>query len=373
MVTKVVVWSIAWSVILNFCSVVFADRRLEQDEIRAVLRQLVESRQTTWISYGTMNASHHEFRAARVFDNNAVEKQIASETEIYLKNKDKIELESRLQEMKLEAIPFNVRYKLSNEYVMDSKVTVKYDGSKFFWLIDVLSRTDSVKKPPELQGNFLTEEFGPKWNQKRIFCWDGKKYINYFLPGNHSIVTGVPSGVNGPLTAGLIPWGKGELTLEKLSSCQLEGFEKYISDRPELQITITGGPVTRTLTLDPEKQYAVKQFAATDANSMLLQSYENYQKAGQRWCPTKIIFEKYDLTKNSAKLLVQDVWDITIDEELPLSEEFRINYEMDALIEDFTLGSQPLQYNYSVPDLSELNVDDLVSKKLRIQDELQGL
>ena len=43
--------------------------------------------------------------------------------------------------MKLDAIPFNVQYKLANEYSMSSREVVKYDGERFYWEITVNSRT----------------------------------------------------------------------------------------------------------------------------------------------------------------------------------------------------------------------------------------
>lgn len=349
--------TVMWSIILSFCSATFADRRLEQDEIRTALKQIVDNRHSTWIPYGTLNASHHEFRSPSMLDSNTVEKQIVEETEKLISEQD--HLDPWLQTKKVEAIPFNVRYKLSNEYAMDSNETIKYDGTRFFWLINTLSRTDSVKKSPELNGNFLTVEYDLNRNQKRILCWDGTKYATYFLSDNQAIITRVPCAPNGPLTAGLIAWGKADLSLEKLYSSRLEGFERYIDGHPELHITIVGWPAIRTLTLDPEKQYAVKQFAAVDVNFiMVVQNYEKYQYAGQQWCPTKITLEKYDLINTLPKLVAQDIWNITIDERFPRPDNFTIDYETDANITDYATGPEPVRYRYSVPDKFE-DIDGL--------------
>ena len=114
----------------------------------------------------------------------------------------KRELTEELQQMRLEAIPFNVRYRLANEYYMQSNVKVKYGGTAFYWDITVTSRSDSVPVPGALSGNSCLRYFDLQWNQKRIFAWDSRKYITYFLPGNHAIITAEPGKVNGPLTAG---------------------------------------------------------------------------------------------------------------------------------------------------------------------------
>ena len=63
--------------------------------------------------------------------------------------------------MKLDAIPFNVRYKLSNEWAMSSHVTVKYDNGRFYWEINVDSRSDSVKPDASLAGNYMTQAIRP--------------------------------------------------------------------------------------------------------------------------------------------------------------------------------------------------------------------
>jgi hypothetical protein len=109
--------------------------------------------------------------------------------------------------MKLDATPFNVRHELSNEYTMNSTEQVKFDGKRFYWEINVDSRSDSVKPGRDLAGNHMTQQFDLETNKRRIFAWDGEKYTTYFLPGNNAIVKegdNGPHSVNGPLTAGII-------------------------------------------------------------------------------------------------------------------------------------------------------------------------
>ena len=95
-------------------------------------------------------------------------------------------------------------------------VVLKYDGNRFYWEIMVNSRDDSVKPKDELIDNDYIERFDLGWNQRRIFAWDGSKYINYFRPGNQAIIESQRGNVNGPLTAGIITWGYGKYNYKNL-------------------------------------------------------------------------------------------------------------------------------------------------------------
>ena len=186
----------------------FADRQLERAEILQIFQQLTSQPKKTWMPAGTIEAAHEEYRAPKITDVNEINNQIGVKTAEYQSNPDKRELTENLQKMKLDAIPFNVRYELSNEYTMSSIVIVRFDGDRFYWEINADSRTDSVKPGPDLAGNFMTEQFNLSWNDRRIFIWDGEKYTTYCPSVNHSVVdsTGdIPHVVNGPLTAGVIP------------------------------------------------------------------------------------------------------------------------------------------------------------------------
>ena len=205
-------------------------------------------------------------------------------------------MNDKLHARKLEAIPFNARYKLSNEYTMNSTVVVKYDGDKFYWQTNVDSRTDSVKKTVDMVGNFLTDEFDLNGNEERIFAWDGQKYTTYFKPVNHAIVTKEPGGVNGPLTAGVIPWGCSNYTYKKLSSADnLIGTENQVDGLAQIQLIVTRGDVRETFILDPAKNHALLQYSVyLPDNTSILQVYGGYQLVTNNWVPTNILIEKYD-------------------------------------------------------------------------------
>lgn len=359
------------AVLVFFSGTALANRTLERVEILQILETLTSQPKKTWVPSGTIRARHEEYRAPQVTDPDEIAGRINQQVQAYLKNPNKLELTEKLQQMKLEAIPFNVRYKLSNEYTMSSNVIVQFDGSRFYWEIEVSSRTDSIKPPAELADNFLTDEFDLAWNQKRVFAWDGEKYTTYFRPGNHAIVTGIPSGVNGPLTAGVIPWGYGRYSYKNLSSIQSSAIEVEPNGQSEIHLTVIEGDKEETFILDPAKKYAVKFYSViVENNSMTVRNYSNYQLVNGNWCPGNIIIEQYDTTANLAKVMTRDIWDFTsVSNGGAEPTAFGIEYEYDALIEDYRFGSKPLQFRYSSPQepsVKNIDVDELLQNRLEI-------
>jgi len=343
----------------------FADRSLERTEIVQILEKLTNQPRKTWIPAGTIQAAHEEYRAPKITDlselNNRTKEKIAE----YQSSPDKRELTENLQKMKLDAIPFNIRHKLSNEYTMNSSVLVRFDGDRFYWEINANSRTDSAKPGKDLEGNFMTEQFNLDWNAKRIFAWDGEKYITYFLPGNHAIVdtTGsTPHVVNGPLTAGIIPWGYGYYTYENLSAMDSSAVEKYVDGQAQIHLTLNNSDGPEMLfIMDPQKDYTVMAFSITGAdNSLTSKQYCNHQLVSGNWVPTTILIERYEAGSN--RLLARDLWDITsIDANVPESYEFSVSYEADALIEHFSLVSdKPAMYRHS----DTIDTDKLLADRL---------
>ncbi|MCK4784367.1 MAG: hypothetical protein KAV87_11495 [Desulfobacteraceae bacterium] len=361
-------------ILASFSGKVVADRPLERVEILRIFETLTSQPRKTWIPSGTIRARHEEYGAPKITDPNEIANRINRGVQAYLENPNKLELTEELQRMKLEAIPFNVRYKLSNEYTMVSNVIVKLDGGRFYWEIDVNSRMDSIRPTIELAGNFFTEEFDLDWNQRRVFAWDGEKYTTYFRPGNHAIVTNIPSGINGPLTTGVIPWGYGRYSHENLSSAQSSATEVESNGQAEIHLTVINGDKQETFVLDPVKDYAVKLYSAVVGNaSMTVANYGNYQSVGGNWCPGNIIIEQYDTATNPTKLMVRDIWDFTSSSNgTPGPGSFDVDYEYDAFIEDYRLGSEPLQYRYSPPaepSISDINVAKLLQDRLEIASE----
>jgi hypothetical protein len=254
--------------------------------------------------------------------------------------------------MKLDAIPFNVRYKLSNEYTMSSTVAVRYDGERFYWEINVNSRTDSVKPGKDLEDNFMTKEFDLNWNARRAFAWDGENFTTYNLSANHAIVDSTSSTahvVNGPLTAGIIPWGYGYYTYERLSAAEFSADEKNVAGQIQIHLTLNTSDGSELLcAFDPEKNYAVLSCSINKPeDSIIYQQYGDYRLTSGHWVPTTISIEKYDTKSN--RLLSYDLWNLTrISGATPAPYSFTVGYEHDALVEYSSyVTNKPLMYRYS--------------------------
>ena len=281
-----------------------ADRALDRAEILQILENLTSEPTKTWITSGTITARHEEYRAPKTIDSDVINQRIDEEKQDYLDNPSKPELKEEHQLLRLEAIPFNVRYELSNEYTMVSEVVIRYDANHFYWEIDVESRTDSLSPPFELLDNDYTDEFNRDWNDKRIFAWNGQKYTNYFLPANQATIDPFQGNVNGPLTAGVIPWGHGKYTLEKLSAAQLSAVEVETNGQVEIHLTITRENEEETLLLDPAMGHTLKLYNSMYPNNIeSVRRYENHQLVNGKYCPYRITIEKYDNNANPPRLL----------------------------------------------------------------------
>jgi hypothetical protein len=298
-------------------------------------------------------------------DANVVNGQANKEIQQYQSDPNKRELTQELQKIKIDAIPFNTRYRLSNEYTMSSMAIVRFDGNRFYWEINVRSRADSVKPVAALAGNFMTEQFDLDWNARRIFAWDGEKYTTYFLPGNHAIVdtTGrTPHVVNGPLTAGIIPWGYGYYTYENLSTMDSSAIERYVDGQTQIHLTLNNPDDSQMVfVMDPQEDYAVISCLITrHGNAVISKQYSDYQSIAGGWIPSTILLEQYESGSN--RLLARDLWNITsIDVNVPESYDFEVSYEADALIEHFSFnGSKPEMYRYS----QRADTDQLLAERL---------
>ena len=363
MKTKSVILAVVF--LLSATCAAVTDRPLDEAEILQIFQILTSQPRKTWISAGTIEATHEEYRAPKITDPNEINNKISEKIQEYQSNPDKWELTENLQKMKLDAIPFNVRYRLSNEYTMNSTVTVKFDGDKFYWEINAATRTDSVKPDKDLVGNFMNEQFDLNWNARRIFAWDGENYTTYFLPASHAIVdsTGTtPHVVNGPLTAGFIPWGYGYYTYDNLSAIESSGVEKDIDGQTQIHLTLNNSDGSESIfVMDPQKEYAVISCSINGwRNSVISRQYSNYQLISGNWVPTTILLERYESGSN--RLLARDLWNITgINGTVPTADSFDVSYEDDALIEySCYLTEEPVMYRYS----EMVDTDQLLAERL---------
>jgi len=357
--------------VFGVCSSALADRPLERAEILELFENLTAQPRTTWISSGMIQAVHTEYSAPKTTDEEEITEAINEQMQAYLDKPDKAQVTEELQKMKLEAIPFNVRYKLSNEYTMVSNVVLRYDGERFFWLIDVESRTDSLSPPPELADNAFTTEFSLKWNKLRVFMWDGEKCVRYYRPGNHATIWNKPSAVRGPLTAGVIPWGYGNYTLESLTEAESSASEVETEAGLEIHLAVVNGDTQETFVLDPARAYAVKLYTAeVTGSSMTVQSYGNYEMVADNWCPDSITIEKYDTAGQTPRLLGSDVWSYdSIGAGMLKSESFLVDFEYDAFIEDYRFGDMPLQFRFLPPEepsVRNVHINRLLQERLEL-------
>jgi hypothetical protein len=356
--------------LITLCTALcLADRQLDRSEILLLFERLTSEPRNTWISAGTIEASHEEYRAAKVKDEGRIRAAISENVADYQADSNKPEQTEYLQKLQLDAIPFNTRYELSNEYTMSSTESVKYDGQRFKWEINIDSRIDSVKPAKDLEGNFMTNQFDMKLNAQKVYVWDGENYIVYSPLAEHAYVDAtneMPHSVNGPLTAGTIPWGYGYYSYDNLDSLESAAFERNIDGRPEILLTLDNEDGSQmSFVLDPSLQYAVIFCSITGrGNASVSKYYSDFEYVSSRWVPKSIVLEKYNT--DSQKLLARDIWTMTIDANIPQEDSFKVDYEEDTLIEYASpITSQPLIYCYSLM----ANTDILLSEKLSLDAE----
>lgn len=345
-------------IIILICSFLFipndafsSERVLDRDEILPIFRTLSEKPRKFWTTSGVLEAIHSEYRAPKLQDDEEINALIREELQTYIESSHKTEQSRKLQEVKCNAIPFNVRYRMANEYTMQSRHAVKVDDDKFHWKISVLSREDSIKPA----GNsFMSEQFNMNWNADRIFAWDGKKYTLYFISANQAVIkediANQPVAVNGPLTAGLVPWGYGKYSYDALVSADISAMEIKTTDCQKLQLTLRYPDESEIyLVLDITKKYAVIHQAIHDKDGKItLQAYGDYRYFAEQWIPGYIEIEEYENMGNDSRLIARDVWDLTsIKSETVTPESFAVQLANDTLIEyasSFSL--EPLQYRH---------------------------
>jgi hypothetical protein len=356
-------------VVLLFAAVTFAGRSLDRGEILKLTQDLTDHPARTWIAAGTLYARHTRYRAPEVSDANAIQRLVDEAVKAYLADPQKPETTSFLQQMRLDAIPFNVRYRLTNEYTMTSHVVLRFDGTRFCWEIVVDSRQDTLAVPPELEDNWYAHGFDLQWNQRRVFAWDGEKYVTYFRSGNQAVITGTPSGVHGPLTAGIIPWGYGAYSYETLSASQVSGMLTDQDGSPVLHLTIARDDHTEDFEFSGARPNVLLSYTRTSAKEQIRHAYGDYMLAGDRSCPKRIMIERFD-GASPGRLLASDTWEIlAIDAgDLP-PESFDVEYDCDALIEDYRFGAAPLTYRYAAPMLPsarDVRIEQLLRQRLEI-------
>ena len=313
----------------------WGQRTLSSAEIQQILQQVTSRPRRTWIPAGTIQATHKEYSAPKTTDPTTIRNEIDKAVREYQNNPDKKEKTAALQKMKLDAIPFNVRYRLSNESAMSSHVTVKYDNGRFYWEINVDSRQDSVLPDASLVGNSMTQQVDLRWNKRRIFAWDGQEYTTYSASGKHAVVDAagkLQRAITGPLTAGLIPWGYGRFSSASLAAAKISARQNAGSTI-DMTLTQADGS-SMNLTLDPAKAYAVTKAVLTNAGGVVVTyTCSDYRLAGSNWVPWNIVVERQNDSIGS-RLPTSEQWTFTsVSAFAPTADGFRVPIGVDTIVE----------------------------------------
>lgn len=174
-------------------------------------------------------------------------------------------------------------------------------------------------------------------------------------------LTNTPPTITGCLTAGVIPWGYGIYSYEKLMNSELSASEKESYGQKLIHLNIKNpAGIKLSIVLDPTKDYAALSSTVSSNNSCILQEYSNYVSKNDRWIPTTILIERYSDCQKAEKLVSYDYWIFNrISTEKPMGTSFNATYEANSLIEYRPKSiNGPLFCEYS----SLIDTKDLLNK-----------
>jgi len=357
--------------LMTLSSIGFAERVLDSSEILQIFNTLTSQPREGWISSGTIEAIHESHHEARITDPAELALLVAQAQQEYLNNPNKRELSPEMQQMRYDAIAFNVAYKQANTYQMTTRESVQCDGSRFKWKIDVLSREDSVKVPAN--SNFMHDHFDLESNARRVFAWDGERYTTYCRSANYAVVDEGSSNtsvrVHGPLTAGCIPWGNGIYDYSQLAAAQLSGVEIVNGTQTEIHVNLVyTSALEVSFVFDPDKDNALLNCTISKpGNLTIVQSYDDYLLVSGQWQPFTIVIEYFQ--GDMGPLISRDTWNFTDFDNAPAaSQDFEIAYEQDALVEYRAVASlQSQKYRYSDPvPAGSVDVESLLTERLAV-------
>lgn len=281
----------------------WGQQALPNTQVQDILQQVTSHPRNTWVTAGTIVATHTEHGDPKTTSETEIQSAITQASTQYAMSANTLEKSSAVGNDKANAIPFNIRYKLANKWDMTSTVTVKYDNGRFYWDIQVSSRSDSIKPADYgVAGNDMTDQFDLSGNRHRTFAWDGQEYTVYSAGTKQARIDAagvLPHAVNGPLTAGLIPWGYGRYTLANLTAAQIS-TTKNANGTIGLKIAHTDG-TSSNLTLDPARNYAVTSAVLTRNGATTTYTCSDYRKVGTNWnqVPYNIYIERRNTSKQN--------------------------------------------------------------------------
>jgi hypothetical protein len=342
-----------------------ADRVLSPTETADIIAKATNQARSAWITAGTIEATHQEYRAAPVTDPAVISAEVQNAVNSFQPDPT---WTPEMQNDALAAVPFNVRYKLANEYTMSTTETIKYDGDKFYWEINLGSRTDSVTPDAGLNPD-MTDEFRADYNQQRIFTWDGSKYTTFGSDGSgrkagavEDMIGKLPRAVNGPLTAGLFPWGRGKFKKDALDTAKILAKEISANGASHVELTIThADDSTSNVSLESSTTLGVTTATFEDAaDRIVTYTCGDYRQVGSALVPYSISIRRQD--RVTGRLLSADEWTITsLDTTVPAPDSFAVSYPLDTVVESLSpVDSETTIYSYA----PAADTDDLLAQRL---------
>lgn len=293
----------------GLCSLAYGDQELDQQEIETTLKAITSKPRQGWIDSGTIAALH---------------------------------------------------YKLDTETgnMISTAEEVKIDKGRFRWEINVESHEtpDAEKK----------QSIDVELNSSRIFVWDGETYSLYFKSGKQAILSdgagNTPFTVNGPLTAGIVPWGYGVYTLENL---KVSVTSIKVDQQGHLLMSIScGEDCSIHIEMDPKKDLAViSQIIERPGKSRVVKKYTNYANISNSWIPSTVSIESYDLSASKETLIKSEFWDFSLADLTPCTEDqLKADYDDNTSIEYRISTKQAFLYYHKLG----LDTKSLLEKKLNI-------
>ncbi len=299
----------------------WADRLMAPEETEALVKHLTDNTRECWIPLGMVRARHMEYYE---YDNSMRE---ATETAYY--NDSRFRLEVRLE-----------------------------DGLS----IDGLSDGD-IKQ--QFQQDL-------KLNRDRIFVWDGQKRVQYYQSADYAVVTTDEGGVSpqscGPMTAGIVPWGHGDLTHLVIMSQNPTASEFREDDRDKIQLQYVNNKISLdtlvSFVFDPSKNYALLSYSMENNEAMLRQTYDGYSQAGDQWVPSKILIERFDKRSGTPQLISYEDWQFeTFDTSIPSNEVFSVKFKNGTMVE-LTAASNLKTFVYNASD--QVDISKILEDKIAL-------
>ncbi len=276
--------------ILSLAAVARADRLLDAEETKLLIKQLTDTPRRQWLSSGTLRARHLEYYA---FEN-----KVRESTETAYSNGTYVRLDVQLDE--------------------EQSTEVEVSGD--------LARQ-------------LNQDF--QLNRSRTFLWDGQKRVQYYESADYAVVSmnqATAPKLCGPLTAGIVPWGHGDFTYLLLMSQSPKIYERTNDGQSQFVLTYinetTTPDINVTFVLDPSKANAVLDYTIENDLALLRQSYSDYLQVGDQWVPSKVLVERFDKRSGEPKLLSYEDWQFEeIDGTVPASGVFSLQYKNGTTVE----------------------------------------